>query len=336
MLRFAALRGQDVMAIGNASLKFDFKSMVPANVEIISWGDWVGRIEYNDRPRVLEEFKDPAGAALMPPIQIPLLINSWITNAAALPAPLTLDQAKQIKIDLVEALYFYKRQLPYSYLGYQWTALDEDITSGAMKMIPYIFGTVAGGGGLIGQINVRLDSISYWLQTIFNLCPMANAFRLTYTGSGSVGVLGGAVSGAIAEANPGLVGQMSVSSAAPNVVGYFIHNIGTAFFALEAYAPSHGWARAYRDSGPPAVPQPTIPHLGGDAGPSFPTHPLIPWEAVDVGQSIRLTVEQASTLMHAISNRNEQLLITKLNRIGQIKALTTLSAVVAYDVIVGW
>src|SRR5262249_46033863 len=110
------------MSIDNALLDLDSSGYFPSEVEILAWhGDkGNGFIEYNDRPRIVEQVYD---ATLYRD-----LINDWVAAAAALPASLTLAQAKQVKQGFVEAIFHNKRMLPYQHLdGWRYEATDEAI-----------------------------------------------------------------------------------------------------------------------------------------------------------------------------------------------------------------
>jgi len=106
-----------------------FTNSLAANVANVSFnmlaGNGVGQILYNDRPPIQEAFTDPS------PYQS--YINQFISGLAGL----TLAQAKQIKIDLINAIYPVKKSAAVSVTvsagTYNWDASDEALAMYAME-----------------------------------------------------------------------------------------------------------------------------------------------------------------------------------------------------------
>ena len=89
------------MSIDNAALEFDVAPYVSGDVEIIAWRGDAGFIEYRDGQRVME--KTTRLEDYLAPI------DAWLTVASQTSPSITLTQAQQIKIDLVDTLYENKR-----------------------------------------------------------------------------------------------------------------------------------------------------------------------------------------------------------------------------------
>lgn len=109
---------EGVVSIDNQPLGVDTTSL-PANVAVVAYdcSSGAGNIEYNDRLRILEPLLDPT------PYQV--VLNNWLKVAAALTAmPVTLVQAKHVKIGIVNGIYNGKRQLPVTAIGHTWDASD--------------------------------------------------------------------------------------------------------------------------------------------------------------------------------------------------------------------
>jgi hypothetical protein len=141
-MRFVIMRDDNAMSIDNARLDMDCSALA-SNLALVAYVESEGKLQYNDRPGQLTAFTDPA------PYQP--FINSWITASAADTPPLQLAQAKQIKKDLVDAIYNHKRRLPYVYNAKTYDASDESVM---YMTAASSVGTSAGSdSGLISSIN---------------------------------------------------------------------------------------------------------------------------------------------------------------------------------------
>jgi hypothetical protein len=119
-LDFVISRDEGIVSIDNQPLAID-TSPVPVNVDLVVYdcSGGAGNIEYNDRLRLLEPFID-----LTPYTPF---VNSWLTQASALVFPITLTQAKNVKIGLVDGIFNSKRQLPITTQGQTWDATDQSM-----------------------------------------------------------------------------------------------------------------------------------------------------------------------------------------------------------------
>ncbi|PWT74313.1 MAG: hypothetical protein C5B60_06885 [Chloroflexi bacterium] len=131
LVNFTASRSQGLMSVDNASLKFNAAPFLPPNIEMVAWdGDaGSGFVERNDRARMTEKISDLSDYLEM--------LDAWIANAAnapvwadastASPTPLTEMQIRQIKSDIVDAVYTTKRLQPRWWGSYLYEATDEAI-----------------------------------------------------------------------------------------------------------------------------------------------------------------------------------------------------------------
>jgi hypothetical protein len=113
-LQFVAIPNDDSMSIDNAVLRFDFKHLLAADIDIVSYGNAAGFVQRVGLG-IKERFLDPSGYVT--------LINDWIWYAAQRGA-VTLAEAKTIKNDYIGAVFDGRRQAPIAGWGYAWDARD--------------------------------------------------------------------------------------------------------------------------------------------------------------------------------------------------------------------
>ncbi|PWT74312.1 MAG: hypothetical protein C5B60_06880 [Chloroflexi bacterium] len=184
-MNFTAIPSQKRMNIGNAVLVFDSSSFLDPNVEIVAWdGDaGSGFFEYNDRARMLEPFTDLSTYREM--------IDAWIDTAATAPIwvdrssppdALNVTQARQIKLDMVDDLYFVKRTTPYT-----WGLFDFETTDEAVSYMAAAAAAGNTGGGqtfLVAIIDIANANVGVYNSNLVacrrmrdnNWAP--NAFRI--------------------------------------------------------------------------------------------------------------------------------------------------------------
>lgn len=151
MLQFVLVRPENTVVVDNADTTTVDCSALPANVDVVSYVEIEGRIEYNDRPAVREVFTNPA------PYQP--LINAWMT---ALPG-LTLTLAKAVKKDLVDGIYHHKRRLPFAYGPWLYDARDEAVTYDTLLLDNT---KTVSSTGIIDAINNAIATIVSRINTM--------------------------------------------------------------------------------------------------------------------------------------------------------------------------
>jgi hypothetical protein len=161
-MNFVAIRSENRMSIDNSVIELDLSGRLAPNIELLIWrgAAGVGEIEYNDRPRALQQFGD-----VMPYIGlVDYFLSAANAQTNAIPATfnLTLETAQRIKSGAVEIIYNSKRRLPiYAWTSsgtYWWSASDDSVISAQSMMIE-----LPGALDLIGQINDRISDINYYI-----------------------------------------------------------------------------------------------------------------------------------------------------------------------------
>lgn len=154
-MNFVVLPAERTMSIDNAAIEVSTTHLLPRpDIEILAWNGASGKgfIEYNHGPRIVERFEDI--------IPYRFFVDAWLGAAPGL----SLSQAMQIKIDMVDTLYNYKRRAPYPHSdGQSYEASDEAVM--------YMAAAVAASGlydrldELIGRIDAEFTSMITQLRT---------------------------------------------------------------------------------------------------------------------------------------------------------------------------
>jgi hypothetical protein len=154
-------RSEGIVSIDNQPLAVD-TSPLASNIELLAYDctSGAGNLEYNDRLRVLESFGDITPYAAF--------VNSWMTTAAAITAmPLTLAQAKRVKIGLVDGIFNSKRQLPITTQGQTWDATDQSLMGmqSAIAAFDVVAAMNASDASIASQVNTMGITTSTQTQT---------------------------------------------------------------------------------------------------------------------------------------------------------------------------
>lgn len=300
MLTFVALPKRDSMAIYNARQVFDVNSVLPSSdreIEIIGWTGKEGFFEYSEGLRITKEFVELAPYAP--------LIREWLTAAGD---SLTLDLAKQVMKDLITALYFSKRQMPYSYLGRQFSAVDDDVLFNVSNAT------------LISEINRAIGQL--------NAVDNAAMYGFRWSGRSRVETASANANWSpVTDAYP--MSDYQVYFGGANEV-----RLAVGYYSPQAYVPAvGGYTGIARDSAAPWWMPAYTGAVPGVSGPS-----AMPWETVEPTQFVTLSSAQLVELMQLIATRSQQLLVTKGQKINALMAPTvaTIAEVIAFDVTSGW
>lgn len=313
------------MAIDNAAVgDMDF-TILPSNTLHVEWKDGKGEAEYNDRPGLREDFQDVTFYAP--------LFQQFMTKLTGI----TLGQAKKVQIDLINELFENKRQLPYHQVvtagDFTWEAGDATVTAMSAATIP---AAVGGSGSLISQINsLIVDAANSGIVAVGN----------SLKSDVNVGVVAPA-NAALSQVNAGVVDPgAALASHIDNVVlgvhvpadpsantinnrlqGEYsdllegdIAHAGVTFTSISSFLSATG-----------AVFQ-NLVYLSGGAGAG-----IIPWTPIESATPVNLTATEMGVIMLGITGRRSSLLAIKKNKTNAINALTTVAAVIAYDVTAGW
>src|SRR5215469_1535541 len=158
----------NAMAVDNANVIGMDYSILPSNVEIVEWKNGLGEIEYNDRPRLRENFIDVTPYCSLFQQYMTLLMG------------ITLPQAKKIQIDLIAVLFESKRQAPYHYPvaagDYYWDASDATMQASTVPAIQNLNAKVNEIGGKLNDAIPSLNSAGSNMTTQVNgtIVPAGN------------------------------------------------------------------------------------------------------------------------------------------------------------------
>lgn len=292
------------MAIDNVGVNGMDLTILPSNTRHIQWIDGRGEAEYNDRPALREIFFDVEP-------YVPLF-QQFMTKLDGL----TLKQAKTIQIDLINELYELKRQAPYHYApaagSYDWEATDDAVTAMSCKVLPALIGSSAAGQtSLVSQINA-------------NIVNPGNALI------GHVNSTNSEVSISFSEFNAYVLGSISDGTGV-NTINSRLQRIPISGDPENFNAPL-GLMNAdlYHLTHFPYSTALAFSPVGTSAGST------VAWIPLNQAAPVTLTLTEMGTLMNGIATRRQSLETVRFNKRVAVNALTTVEAVIAYDVIAGW
>jgi hypothetical protein len=326
MVRHVAAMGVDNTNV----VGMNYTALAP-DVETIEWKSGVGEIEYSDRARLRENFVDVTPYCPFFQQFMTLLVG------------ITLTQAQKIQTDLIDVLYDSKRQMPYHYVvaagDFMWEATDPTIAAMSIEVLPTIIGYSTGTSDAtpVGKINALIDQINAWLvnpgntlttQIESNIVDGVNSIVADGTNSAVVNVHNNFISffnGTILVTISGNLQTSGLSTVPPNY----------AAPGLSGNLPSSGdtMGPIGHISGVTQNPFPTFPHQGITPDPSIPP---INWTPLGMASTVTLSATEMGTLMNGIAQRRASLLNVCTTKKAAVNALTTLAAVIAYDVTAGW
>jgi hypothetical protein len=352
------------MSVDNASVAGMNYTTFPAHVSLVEWREGKGEVEYDDRPPLRESVYD-----VLPYCPF---FDQFLTKLKGV----TLPQAKKVKIDLVASVYDTKRQAPFHYPvaagDYYWDATDEAMgssTSAALQnttaklnevvsrlnalvnsllnaqlvaqintnvaagvnaaITAYNNGVVAAANVLVSHINSQIvtptnaaitDANTYTVGILnANLIPFINNTMIGSIGSGNT--INGKLQGftfealGILVAAPGLAGSMAPIGFGFPATGNFCSALGD------------GFSGAAGINGVDGLPWTNVTNA---------TTSNQQWIPVGGTTPVTVTPAEQAAIMSGIGVRSNDLAVKRNTKIGQINALTTVAAVIAYDVTTGW
>jgi hypothetical protein len=178
-LRFWMVRHIGAMGIDNTNVMGMDYAALPAGVAIVEWKAGIGEIEYDDRPRLRENFVDVTPYCPF--------IQQFMTRLTGI----TLDQAKRLQKNLIDVLYDSKRQMNFHYAvaagDYWWEATDNAMTTMSNAVIPGLINAInklggetgAGTDSLVNQINTQWATQTSQLNA--NYTNQTNQLNANYT-----------------------------------------------------------------------------------------------------------------------------------------------------------
>jgi hypothetical protein len=364
-LRFWMVRHVGAMAVDNANIVgMDFTAL-PIGVAIVEWKAGVGEVEYDDRPRLRENFTDVTPYC-------PFL-QQFMTRLTGI----TLTQAQKIQCDLIGVIYEAKRQAPYHYPvaagDYSWDASDTTVYS---STIPAIQDLITKINQLIVQLNPAIPALNTAdanNTTAGN--TLSNAINSNVVNGGNT--LSGAINSNVVNPVNAIKDQVNSYVAAPAANMYSEFNgyvapsdaskvatlnaslatavvlIGGINYNLAAPGLSAGvssipsFTGACSASGITAVAA-ALGTYFSNVGNYF-SHTDVSWTPVasaagsnqswlPVGATspVNVTPAEQAAIMQGIASRTTTLTTVKNTKTNAVNALMTISAVIAYDVTAGW
>jgi len=299
--------GMGLMSVDNETVMLNTSRFKPPNASIVTWAGNRGLIQYNDRPEVRKPVTD------ISPYQS--WVDRFMTVVADADPPLNLEQAKQLKIDMVEALYDDNRKKPFIYLSNEYECTDEAIaymgaalavvtgdgsTGLANQINAGLINLVGQVNGVIGAINTGITNSVVFPNNNTTATTIANLVNNWATTSLMYGTLQATVTPYYYMYRPS--GAMPVSA---GTVGYM------------------GWSNV------PLVMDVTIAWSGASAAP-------ISWQPLNSATMIDIPFVTFSAVVKAIVARRNELNLDRQRHKRAINLLTTVAAVIAYDVTDGW
>jgi hypothetical protein len=334
-----------IMSVDNASVKgMDFSTLLATDPDLwmVQWQDGKGEIERQDVDAdenlngLREQFIDVVPYA--PTFQ------QFLMRMQA--KALLLPQAKKVDVDLIRQIFESKRQLPFHYPvaagNYWWDAADETLFASTAAQLQ---NAIASINGLVAAVNSLVTSVNAKDQAIVdqvNSNVVAKGDALT---TAHDAFLNAVTSGIyeplyyfVAHVN-GLIGDhYDYDNPGMNTLNNKLNEI--RFTGLNA--PPGGVLPQFNN---------TVTGPGTNYGPDFVNvaHSDIAWtplpnvattnaQWIPIGGTapVSVTPAEQAAIMNGIAARTNALNVKKNIKIAEVNALTTVAAVIAYDVTTGW
>ena len=294
------------MGVDNANASPIDVSLLPTTTRMVQWREGRGEIEPTTGPPLRTTFTDPTPYASF--------FQQFMTLLT--PSGLTLAQAQKVQNDLVDCIYDSKRQLPFSFNvasgpGTEiWSARDEDVLAMCNEVVPQLAG---GGSSGFGQITTQVNGVVTQINS-----------GIVTPGNTHVTVTNTVKSSLDSSIVPTLSANLQRGSVSVTV--------GTAGSGTVTPVATPGLASALPGTG--AAVAPTMSAISGISGVSGAAN--IPWSPISATAPLLLTIAEMTGLMSGIASRRQTLLNTRYTKRAAINALSTVAAVIAYDVTSGW
>ena len=227
-------------------------------------------------------------------------VNVWLQASLLTQLPPTIVLAKQIKLALVDGIFNSKRQLPISFASNMWDASDQALAEMQAAIVSWDVAASASSADVTLTQNFNSIGINTNQTSFVSVSPPAGAG-------------GGAISYSPHYTGPDSKGNYTNP---PNVTSpAFIGQVSGGGLASQA-----GFSAQYGS----ALAAPTT---------TGPTFALAPYNST---VSVLMTMTDLRSLISAINTRRTTLTNVQLAKRNAINALTTIDAVIAYDVTTGW
>jgi hypothetical protein len=346
-----------LMSVDNASTTgMDFSELLAAQPDIwmVQWTDGRGEIERleldadnnaSNLNGLREDFID-----ILPYCKF---FQQFLT--LLIPKALTLPQAKKVQNELIGEVFNSKRQLPFHYPvaagNYSWDATDATLFS---SLVPAVQNTIASLNQLIAEVNRIVAAFNSVDQTVIqqgnNLAGAING-NIVNGANNAFGQINNIFNEVTANCvNPGdalvaFINAYVIATFNSDLLTGMIPAGEQSFSAARPGIPQAGVISCSVDfvpisNNPYATTYVSNPSFG--AGPvSWGNLPPVAvsntvWIPVGSTVPVNVTPAEAAAIMQGIAARTNDLNIKKNTKVGQVNALTTIPAVIAYDVTAGW
>lgn len=258
---------------------------------------------------------------------------------------LTLTQAKKVDIDLIRQIFEGKRQAPFHYPiaagDYWWDATDETLMSSTVAAIQNATATlnqvVAALNSVVAQINSNTVAIINQNAGIGNtLVAQINSY-LVDPHNNTLNTFQQIGDALVTYINNTMLGSYT---AVGTTINWGLYRVGADPFAQgfgsqDVPHTSISWANPYYAT---YVAPGTFNNASAISYSTIPPVSVANAQWIPIGATAPVTVtpaEQAG-ILNGITARTNDLNAKKNIKIGQVNALTTVAAVIAYDVTTGW
>jgi hypothetical protein len=285
---------------------------------------------------------------------------------------LTLTQAKKLDVDLIRQIFESKRQAPFHYPiaagDYWWDATDEMLFASTSATLQNVIATV---NALVAAMTTLINNINGHLSDVINtnIAPVGNKLVMD-TNATIEGINSGIVNPANSAfdyidahaVDPGNALVNYINGVMLGVSGDGANNINNRLqtfrhlitvsesvaYYIDAATPGLGGGighssvgflyNPYRTTYAPYVAPGTFSTVTYVPGHGVAPVPAANVQWIPIGSTVAVPVTAAeqSAILAGIAARTNDLNVKKNIKIGQVNALTTIAAVIAYDVTTGW
>jgi hypothetical protein len=308
---------------------------LPTNVHLVFWHGTHGEILYkqSSTASVRQKFLD-----VTPYVPV---FNRWLTAAQNETPPITLAQAKAIKIDLVDSLYNMKRQATIMYISNPWDA-DDDSVAAMSLTISAMSGSTADAtaitaanvsarvdaltesiNGVISNFNAALtDAFQDFASTVVNNMKVPANSNFNYISGGFVDAINAGLVVGTAGTPPTFPSGDPPSGGDPGTPG-----TPSTWDALD-----HPSLNTMSD---PVFSTPSMGSVSAGTGGS-PGTTMVQWYITGSVIPTTLTLAQFCGLQQAIKDRRTGLHNQMQGHKNNINAQTTIAGVIAYNILAAW
>jgi len=341
--------------LDNASVQgLDFSALDP-DIWMVQWTDGRGEIERQDIDAnenlngLRENFID-----VMP--YAPLF-----RQFLQLTPDLSLEQAKKIQIELVNTIFDSKRQMPFHYAvaagDYWWDASDASMGAATIPSIQNINtslnNTIAQVNAILNHLNSVISLINSGVSAVGNSLAVQINQSIVDATNNALNTVNGLfinINSVMADTGNSVVTHindviLSTYGGTVNSINYGLHTVVLATDITGAKGISDSIAAGPYSFGHVG----TNPYFDSYVSASFASFsslglaPLPPvsgtnvqWIPIGSTTPVNVTPAEQQAILQGIATRTNQLNLVRNSKNAAINALTTIDAVINYDVTTGW